>query len=122
MGYANHCAIFITVADFATIAQLSSGISCMKSLAHSFVWWPNIDHDVENIVKSCHEYTVNQKNPSTAPIHAWEYPSKPWEGIHIDYAGPFLNKMFLIVVDSFSKWIDVVVMYNSTSVTAIEQL
>ena len=92
----------------------------MNSLACGFVWWPNIDHDVENIVKLCHECTVNQKNPSVAPIHTWQYPSKPWERIHIDYAGPFLNKIFLMVVDSFSKWIDVVVMNNSTSVAMIE--
>ena len=98
------------------------GMNHMKSLARSFVWWPNIDHDVENIVKSCHECTVNQKNPSANPIHAWEYPSKQWERIHIDYAELFLNKIFLIVVNSFSKWTDVVVMNNSTSVATIKQL
>ena len=25
----------------------------MKSLAHSFVWWPEIDHDLEEKVKMC---------------------------------------------------------------------
>ena len=64
---------------------------------------------------------MNQKNPFAAPINDWEYLSKPWERIHIDYAEPFLNKIFLIVVDSFSKWIDAVVMNNSTSVARIEQ-
>ena len=28
---------------------------------------------------------------------------RPWQQIHIDFAGPFLSKMFLIVVDAFSK-------------------
>ena len=33
--------------------------------------------------------------------------------IHIDFAGPFLRKMFLIIYDSFSRWT------NATSVTNI---
>ena len=122
MGYMNHCAIFITVANFATKHNCHPEMSRMKSLTRSFVWLLNIDHDIEIIVKSCHECTVNQKNPSAAPIHAWEYPFKPWERTHIDYARPFLNKMFLIELDSFWKWIDVVVMNNSTSVATTEQL
>ena len=24
-----------------------------------------------------------------APLHPWEWPGKPWNGIHIDYARPF---------------------------------
>ena len=70
MGYMNHCAIFITVANFATKHNCHPEMSRMKSLTRSFVWLLNIDHDIEIIVKSCHECTVNQKNPSAAPIHA----------------------------------------------------
>ena len=31
-------------------------------------------------------------------------PKKPWEKIHLDFAGPFLGKMWLICVDAFSKY------------------
>ena len=31
------------------------GISRMKSLVRSFVWWPQIDKDLEDVVKSCQQ-------------------------------------------------------------------
>lgn len=49
----------------------------------------------------------NRRDPIRAPIHPWEYPSRPWARLHIDHAGPFLGKLFLIVTDAYSKWIDV---------------
>ena len=49
-----------------------------------------------------------------APLHSWEWPTRP---IHIDHAGPFLEKNFLIIVDAHSKWLDVQIV-NSTSATA----
>ena len=42
--------------------------------------------------------------------------------IHVDFAGPFLGKMFLIIYDSYSKWIDAVPMTNITSSAAIDCL
>ena len=41
------------------------------------------------------------------------WPSTPWYRIHIDYAGPFQGHMFLVIVDSHSKWPEVVCI-NST--------
>ena len=32
------------------------------------------------------------------------------ERIHIDFAGPFMNKSFLIIVDAYSKWAEVIEM------------
>ena len=52
-----------------------------------------------------------------APLHPWGRPEKPWTGIHIDYAGPFLGKMFLVAVDATLKWIETHIM-DSTSSTA----
>ena len=42
--------------------------------------------------------------------------------IHIDFAGPFLGKMFLIIYDSYSKWIDAIPMTNITSSEVINRL
>lgn len=55
-----------------------------------------------------------------APIHPWEFPVKPWERIHVDFAGPFLGSMFLIVVDAHSKQPEVLKM-NRTTVTHTEE-
>ena len=64
---------------------------------------------------------MNRPSPSKAHLHPWEYPSRPWARIHIDHTGPFMGKMFLVVIDAHSKWIDVEIL-NSTSVSNIIKL
>ena len=71
----------------------------MKALARSHVWQPSTDSDIETLVKSCTGCQNTQYSPSLALFHSWEWP--PWERVNIDYARPFMNKMFL--VDAHSK-------------------
>ena len=63
------------------------GVSRMKSLARMFEWWPRLDSDVEDRVKSCSDCQGNRPSPPTAPFQPWKW--------HLDYAGPFLGRMFL---------------------------
>ena len=72
------------------------GISRMKSLTCSYVWWPGMDSNIEQLINTCVRYQQYQKSTDKAPIHPWEWPTKPWQRLHIDYAGPFHNKMFLL--------------------------
>ena len=37
-------------------------------------------------------------------LSAWPVPDGPWQHIHIDFAGPFLDDMWLVVMDAYSKW------------------
>ena len=55
-------------------------------------------------------------------MHPWEYPSKPWSQIHIDFAGPFLGSMFLVIVDAYSKWPIVKEMKSTTSSKVVKGL
>ena len=91
------------------------GISKTKNLARYYVWWPKIDEDIENLVKSCEPCQLNRNDPEKHSSHSWQYPSNPWERIHIDFCGPFRNHMYLIVVDAYSKWPEVIRMSSSTS-------
>lgn len=87
--------------------EIHPGMTRMKSLARSYVWWPGIDADIEMMVRQCHTCQVNQSKPASAPAHAWEFSSEPWERLHLDHAGPMQGESFLIVVDSHSKWLEV---------------
>ena len=98
------------------------GIVRMKMLARSYVWWPRINQDLEQRVRNCNACQANQKAPSQVPMHPWEWPNRAWSRIHVDYAGPFHGSMFLIIVDAYSKWIDVHPTKSSTSETTIEKL
>ena len=71
------------------------GVVRMKAIARSYMWWSGLDKDVENQAKSCLPCQEQKLNPPAAPLHIWQWPTTPWKRIHIDFAGPFLGKMFL---------------------------
>ena len=91
------------------------GVTRMKSIARSYVWWPKIDHQIETLVKSCITCQSTRDMPPVAPLHPWVWPAKPWQRLHIDFAGPFLGKTFFILVDAHSKWPEIVEMKSTTS-------
>jgi hypothetical protein len=98
------------------------GVVKMKALARSYVWWPGIDNDIEILVKQCHGCQMQQNAPHKSNLHPWEWPSSPWERVHVDFAGPFLNRMFLIVVDAHSKWPECILMKCTTAEKTVEEL
>ena len=98
------------------------GISKMKALARGHVWWAGIDKELESLAKSCAECAAVKQSPAKAPLHPWSWPCRPWQRIHIDFAGPFMDKSFLIVVDAYSKWAEVFIMPQTTAVRTIATL
>ena len=96
------------------------GISKMKGLAHSYVWWPNIDADIEAQVKRCNQCQLSLPSPPIVSMHPWEWPKHPWEHIHINFAGPFMGKMFLLVVDAHSRWMEVEAVSAASSQNTID--
>ncbi|CAB3249360.1 unnamed protein product [Arctia plantaginis] len=99
------------------------GTSKMLALARSYCWWPGIDQDVRNMVKNCAECCLNQNKPSpVAPKHVWEFPSRPFERVHVDFAGQFLGVYFLVLVDAYSKWPEVHIMNKIDTESTLEVL
>ncbi len=98
------------------------GIVRMKSVARSYFWWPNIDRDIEGISADCERCQNNAPLPSKAPTATWNWPNRPWSRLHLDYAGPFMGHMFLIIVDAHSKWFEVFKNSGSTSESTIRCL
>eukprot|EP00731_Ephydatia_muelleri_P019570 Em0012g395a len=93
-----------------------------EGLARGVVWWPGMDSELESKVNECEACQANRKSPPKVPLHPWEWPSKPWSRLYIDHAGPFLGKIFLIVVDAYSKWLEVVPVVSTSSQQTIREL
>ncbi|CAH8535475.1 unnamed protein product [Dicrocoelium dendriticum] len=98
------------------------GINRMKSIARSFVYWPNIDSELEQLVKSCPRCALASKAPRKADLASWPLATKPWERVHADFFGPLNGQQYLIVVDSYSKWPEVFCMERATSGATINIL
>ena len=110
--------IIPTVGQLEVLQELHEahpGTTRMKQLARMLVWWPAIDQDIEETVKSCVECQAQHLAPPVAPLSPWQWPSRPWSRVHIDFLGPFMGHMFLLLIDAHSKWIEVHPMHSITA-------
>lgn len=98
------------------------GIVRMKSEARRYFWWPNLDNDIEIISQNCTACSSITTTPQKVPLNPWPVADFPWKRIHIDFAGPFLGKMFLLVIDAHSKWPEIIQVKDTTSSTTIQIL
>ena len=98
------------------------GVVRMKALARSHVWWPGIDKEIEEKARSCTACQSTKNSPAKAPLHPWSWASAPWERIHVDFAGLFLGKMFLVVTDAHSKWLEIFLMSSTTTTKTVTVL
>ncbi|KRZ53642.1 Transposon Ty3-I Gag-Pol polyprotein [Trichinella nativa] len=83
------------------------GIVRMKVLARSYVWWPKLDSEIENLgfttARACAQVGISKNSV-------------------ISHTRPIFGKNFLIVVDAFSKWLELRLLKNTTSESVISCL
>ena len=109
-------------AVLSELHETHPGVSRMKALARSYVYWPNLDRDIEQLAKGCQTCQVHRKDPAGVPLHPWEWPSRPWYRVHADFLGPFLGKDFLLLIDAHSKWMEVHIMGSTSAEATIEKM
>ncbi|XP_054272890.1 uncharacterized protein K02A2.6-like [Macrosteles quadrilineatus] len=94
----------------------------MKGKARFQVWWPKLDKDLEEHTRHCNGCQENRSKDPEMPLFSWPVPGEVWSRIHIDFAGPFMGKMWLIVVDARSKWLEVFPMSSTSTKSTIKAL
>nr|CAH8833000.1 unnamed protein product [Trichobilharzia regenti] len=98
------------------------GVGRMKAIARSYVYWPNIDDHIEDLVRKCSKCAQASKCPRKTELCSWPRPDKPWSRVHVDFAGPLNSMHFLICVDAFSKWPEIFPMHSATSIATVSLL
>ena len=87
------------------------GIVKMKLFARGYMWWPGMDGEIEKLAKTCEACHQAKQAPAKAPLNPWSWRQR----VHLDFAGPFLGKSFLLAVDAHSKWGEVFEMTSTTT-------
>lgn len=105
----------------ADLHEQHVGMCRMKSLARSYLWWPGLDKEIETLVNACGVCQATRNVPPVAPLHCWNWPTRVWQRLHIDFAEKD-KQNFLVVIDSHSKWLEVFNMTTTTSSKTIETL
>lgn len=97
------------------------GVVKMKQLARQNIWWHNIDKDIERLSSMCEVCKIHNQAPARSYV-SWPKSTKPWDRIHIDFAGPIFNTMWLICVDAYSQFPYISSMKNTTTEDTISAL
>nr|CDJ81316.1 RNA-directed DNA polymerase (reverse transcriptase) and Integrase domain containing protein [Haemonchus contortus] len=98
------------------------GQTRMKMLARSYVYWPSMEADIEKLVRNCATCAQQAKNPVKAELQSWPKPLTPWARVHADFAGPLDGNFYLVIVDAFSKWPEIIQMNSITTSATIKAL
>ncbi|XP_045541844.1 uncharacterized protein K02A2.6-like [Papilio machaon] len=99
------------------------GVVKTKADARSRFWFPGVDEAIENFIGSCEVCTRLRPSPPRAKLVPWRFPPQPFYRVHIDFLGPLNGRTYLVVVDSYTKWVEVYDMNaNTTSCAVVERL
>jgi transposase InsO family protein len=97
------------------------GSTHMKQLARSYVYWYNIDDDIERKVATCVTCQHNAHMPPSEAIRPWPH-ANIWSRLHIDFCGPVDGYMIMVMVDAGSKYLDAVPMRSANTTETIRAL
>ena len=94
----------------------------MKSLARQMCWWPDVDADILVTAKNC-EACLHKQKSRPKNWTPWPESFAPWQRVHVDFCGPFLNRYYaLVLIDSYSKWPEVFMTSMPTASFVIQAL
>ncbi|XP_037515404.1 uncharacterized protein LOC119391827 [Rhipicephalus sanguineus] len=96
------------------------GINRTNALARESVWWPGISADIASLVANCEQCTSTRVNLAE-PLVSTALPGRPWEFLGMDLF--HLNgQTFLLVVDYYSRFPEVVTLRSTTARAVIDAL
>ncbi|XP_058457000.1 uncharacterized protein K02A2.6-like [Malaya genurostris] len=89
------------------------GIVKMKQQARRCVYWFGINRDIENFVGNCDICAKMEVVKDKNKTYEWTPTNRPFSRIHADFFY-FERQIFLLIVDSYSKWLELDWMKNGT--------
>ena len=102
------------------IHQGHQGIQKCRLRARAAVWWPGWSRDVSTMVNNCHSCS-KQRHVPHEPMLATPLPEYPWQKVGSDFF-QIKNDHYLLLVDYFSRYPEVVKLVSTTSACVIAAL
>ncbi|XP_058455305.1 uncharacterized protein K02A2.6-like [Malaya genurostris] len=97
---------------FKIAHQGHMGAASMKRILRNHFWWPGPSKDAETHVKQCETCLRLSRKNAPLPLTSRVLPQGPWEILQIDFFTDqdFDNGEFLVIVDTYSRYLHVVEM------------
>lgn len=96
------------------------GIVKCRERARQAVWWPGLSTQLKNLVESC-DICARERVNHKEPLIPSDFPERPWEVIGTDLFD-WNNHQYLLVVDYFSRYVEVAKLSSTTSAAVIDHL
>ena len=96
------------------------GIVKCRAFARSCVWWPKLSQQIESLIKDC-KTCEKQRQLQPEPLQPTKTPDFPWQRVGMDLF-EWKNHPYLLIVDYYSRWIEIAHLRQTTSSTVIEHI
>lgn len=90
------------------------GAAKTKLRAREIMYWPNMNSQIQDMVSHCQTCLTHRKENSKQPLIPHEIPQRAWSKVGADVFHS-AGKSYLLVVDYFSKFVEVERLTNLTS-------
>ncbi|GBN81685.1 Transposon Tf2-11 polyprotein, partial [Araneus ventricosus] len=97
------------------------GIVSCKNLARQSLYWPGMNTEIENMVSHCDICQQNQKSNCKEPLLDRKLAERPWQKVAIDFFH-LSSVTYLLIVDYFSKYIELQHLHHTTASSVINAL
>ena len=92
-----------------------------RSLARDYVFWPSMTAHIKDKVRSCHICNAFQNQQQREPLLPHEPAALPWEVVGTDIF-QFAGHSYLIIVDFYSKYFEVELLRQPTTMCVINSM
>ena len=113
---------------FDAYHQLShAGQKAMRKLVGKRYYWPNLNKDIDEWVKTCSECQMSKITKHTIiPPKQIAMPKRRFAHIHIDIVGPLKpsneHKYLLTIVDRYTRWPEAIPLRNIEAQTIVDKI
>lgn len=98
------------------------GAEKQKRMARECMYWPNMNRDIDNMVQSCATcLKYRPAQPKESLLRTDDRQTGPWERVCMDLF-QWNNKMYLIVVDSYSNYPEIAMLGSTSSKAVIQHI
>lgn len=97
------------------------GVEKCKSRARDIMYWPNMNSQILDMISHCQACLTYRRENSKQELISHEVPDRAWMKVGIDIFH-FAGKSYLILIDYYSKFIEVNLLQSMTSLHVIDHL
>jgi transposase InsO family protein len=85
------------------------------------VWWPGIGEELKNMIVNCTVCKQQSSAQRHEPLKTSTLPARPWAVVATDLF-QYKQHMYLVIVDYYSRWIEIKGLISTTSNAVIKKL